>query len=113
MADTTPSMARFQCTTKEVDCRSLPWSLRHSSEWVAIEDARNIAVFLMEVLTSPGVEEMANTNLGYWKEGARLCFELMVDKLDIASGEYAFPLLSNEKDAPRLCRREYEDGRHE
>ncbi|WP_298034636.1 hypothetical protein [uncultured Desulfovibrio sp.] len=113
MADKTPSMARFQCTTKEVDCRSLPWSLRHSGEWEAIEDARNLAVFLMEVLTSPEVEEMANTNLGNWRGGARLCFELMVDKLDIASGEYAFPLLSHAKDAPCLCRRGYEDGRHE
>lgn len=91
---------------------SLPWSLRHCNSDDAIDDAKNIAAFLCETVTSEQHDGFrpSDTALGDWKRGLRLCFMLLIDKLDIAGDEYAFPFSSHERSAPRLCRRNDAQG---
>lgn len=74
-----------------VKANSLPRSLRHTFEDSAISDGRNLAHFLDDFLylqaqaTDTNLSEEAN-------EGLRLIVNLLIDKLDIASGVYRFPM---------------------
>ena len=94
--------------TTEVYVRSLPWSLRHCGTSDAIQEARDIAAFLSETATTRRIDDTDpdDTALGDWKRGLELCFHLLIDKLDIASGAYKFPVLTHDRTAPHLCERE-------
>lgn len=96
-------MSNAQTSTREVYVHSLPWSLRHCSPNDALNEAHCLAVFLKGVTTSE--DNGSNTATGDWKQGLYLCFNLLIDKLDIAAGEYKFPMLTHDSDAPKLCER--------
>lgn len=88
----------------EVGVSSLPWSLRHGGcKQDIIREARDIAVFLHDATMS---EEYGNTsNMGDAMNGLRLCYSLLIDKLDIAIGDYRFPAGTHDSSAPKLCER--------
>lgn len=96
-------MSNAQTSPHKVCAHSLPWSLRHSSPNVALNEAHCLAVFLKGVTTSE--DNGSNTAMGDWKQGLYLCFNLLIDKLDIATGDYKFPEISHDPDAPKLCER--------
>lgn len=87
----------------KVQTESLPWSLRHGCGTTdIIRDARDIAAFLHDATLS---EEYGNTsNMGDTMNGLRLCYSLLIDKLDIAIGDYKFPTAGSSEDAA-LCER--------
>ena len=81
---------------------SLPRSLCHSSQTEALEEARALAFFLQYVARLPQGEEAPSEAV---KLGSDLCFDLLLDKIEIAMGVYRFPY-SGAFDAPALCIRE-------
>ena len=81
---------------------SLPRCLCHSSQTEALEEARALAFFLqLAAKLSQKEEGMSDTIV----LGSDLCFDLLVDKIEIAMGVYRFPY-SGSFDAPALCIRE-------
>ena len=81
---------------------SLPRCLCHSSRTEALEDARALAFFLQFVARHPQKEERMSDAIVL---GSDLCFDLLIDKIEIAMGVYRFPY-SGSFDAPTLCIRE-------
>ena len=81
---------------------SLPRCLCHSSQTEALEEARALAFFLQYVARLPQGEEAPSEAV---KLGSDLCFDLLLDKIEIAMGVYRFPY-SGSFDAPTLCIRE-------
>ena len=81
---------------------SLPRCLCHSSQTEALEEARALAFFLQYAARLPQGEEAPSEAV---KLGSDLCFDLLLDKLEIAMGLYRFPY-SGSFDAPVLCIRE-------
>ena len=81
---------------------SLPRSLCHSSQTEALEEARALALFLQLVARLPQKEEGGSDAIVL---GSDLCFDLLIDKIEIAMGVYRFPY-SGSFDAPALCIRE-------
>lgn len=87
---------------------SLPWCLRHhGSTPDIIDEARDIASFLCEATTErrEGGAGIGNFGIGDWHNGLYMCFKLLIDKLETASGAYEFPAPTHDRNAPRLCRR--------
>lgn len=84
-------------TPAKVQTSSLPWCLRHGCGTTEIiREARDIAVFLHDASLS---EEYGNrSNMGDAMNGLRLCYSLLIDKLDIAIGDYKFPVAGNSGD---------------
>lgn len=80
---------------------SLPHSLRALSTGEAIYTARDIARFLQAACTSMGKTDNITPQEA---RGGEICFDLLLDYLDIATGEYAFPLVGG-SDSPELCQR--------
>lgn len=81
---------------------SLPRCLCHSSQTDALEEARALAFFLQLAAKLPQKEEGMSDTIVL---GSDLCFDLLVDKIEIAMGVYRFPY-SGSFDAPALCIRE-------
>jgi len=81
---------------------SLPRCLCHSSQTEALEEARALAFFLQYAARLPQGEEAHSEAV---KLGSDLCFDLLLDKIEIAMGVYRFPY-SGAFDAPALCIRE-------
>ena len=81
---------------------SLPRSLCHSSQTEALEEARALAFFLQLAARLPQKEEGVSDAIVL---GSDLCFDLLLDKIEIAMGVYRFPY-SGSFDAPALCIRE-------
>ena len=81
---------------------SLPRCLCHSSQTEALEEARALAFFLQYAARLPQGEEDPSEAV---KLGSDLCFDLLLDKIEIAMGVYRFPY-SGSFDAPALCIRE-------
>ena len=81
---------------------SLPRCLCHSSQTEALEEARALAFFLQLVARLPQKEEGMRDAIVL---GSDLCFDLLLDKIEIAMGVYRFPY-SGSFDAPALCIRE-------
>ena len=89
---------------RRVSPRSLPSSLTHFSRSDALESARALARFLQDATEAMALSDALNKRTAY---GMFQCFELLNDKLDIASGAYQFPL-AGKFDDPELCHREDE-----
>ena len=85
-----------------VSVASLPLSLRPSSADDAVNSAGKIAAFLQAAYRCMGKygSDVSSSAI----MGGDLCFDLLLDYLDIASGKYAFPLAGN-TDSPALCAR--------
>ena len=81
---------------------SLPRCLCHSSQTEALEEARALAFFLQLAARLPQKEEGVSDAIVL---GSDLCFDLLLDKIEIAMGVYRFPY-SGSFDAPALCIRE-------
>ena len=81
---------------------SLPRCLCHSSQTEALEEARALAFFLQLAARLPQKEEGVSDAIVL---GSDLCFDLLLDKIEIAMGVYRFPY-SGSFDAPTLCIRE-------
>ena len=81
---------------------SLPRCLCHSSQFEVLEEARALAFYLQYVARLPQREEEPSEAV---KLGSDLCFDLLLDKIEIAMGVYRFPY-SGSFDAPTLCIRE-------
>ena len=81
---------------------SLPRCLRHSSQTEALEEAQALAFFLQLVARLTQKEEGMSDAIVL---GSDLCFDLLIDKIEIAMGVYRFPY-SGAFDAPVLCIRE-------
>ncbi len=81
---------------------SLPRCLCHSSQTEALEEARALAFFLQYVARLAKADEAPSEVV---KLGSDLCFDLLLDKIEIAMGLYRFPY-SGSFDAPALCIRE-------
>lgn len=93
---------------------SVPRCLRHVSPGIALEEAGAIATFLQGVTTAMHHEEGVMPSADYgW--GLSLCFDLLRDKIAIASGEMAFPLCgpSHDHNLPPLWEAREEGGDHE
>lgn len=72
------------------DPSSLPRCLCHFSREDALSDARALALFLQNVLCRE--EELTSVEESKITIGALLCFDLLLDKIEIGMGEYRFPL---------------------
>lgn len=93
---------------------SVPRCLRHVSPGIALEEAGAIATFLQGVTTAMHHEEGVMPSADYgW--GLSLCFDLLRDKIAIASGELPFPIcgLPHEEDLPPLWTPPETGGAHE
>ena len=86
----------------KVKASSLPLSLRPLSADDAIYNAREIAAFLQTAYA--GIGESDSELSSEAARGGELCFDLLLDYLDIASGSYAFPFVGY-YDSPELCTR--------
>jgi len=92
---------KILCTEKEVYIESLPRCLRHYQKSVPLEDAIRITKMLHIIF-------MAFEDNDWWTEGEEglkgvdLVLRLLLDKLEIASGEYRFPNQTIIDDAPSL-----------
>lgn len=90
---------------------SIPRSLRHIAPHSALEDAAHLASFLRNVvddMLSREVGELPSDNSAL---GLSLCFDLLLDKINIAGGELSFPLsgLPHEQELPPLWNPKGED----
>ena len=87
-----------------VSLSSLPRSLRHFHPNNALEDAEYLAAFLQNVVGSLLMDGGALLDNDGSIFGLGLCFDLLRDKLAIASGELPFPTcgLSREENLPPL-----------
>ena len=72
---------------------SLPHSLSHITPENALRDARDIAGFLRDLDSL--MDESFPKDASFMR-GREKVFDLLLDKLDIASGTYLFPLDSTE-----------------
>ena len=81
---------------------SLPRCLCHSSQFEVLEEARALAFFLQLATRLPQKEEGVSDAIVL---GSDLCFDLLLDKIEIAMGVYRLPY-SGSFDAPTLCIRE-------
>ena len=81
---------------------SVPRCLRHVSPGIALEEAGALAVFLQGITTTRHEDGFLPSADYSW--GLSLCFDLLRDKISIASGELNFPTcgLPHEKDLPPL-----------
>ena len=96
--------------SRRVAPESVPACPRHSDRMDALYEARALSVFLQEAverLLSPG--DFLFPEDVPW--GARLCFDLLNDKLAIALGERDFPFTKYGADAV-LRNSEQEDSSH-
>lgn len=71
---------------------SVPQCLRHPHASTALEEAQALAAFLKDAVA--GIIEGASEPSKNCDYGMALCFSLLQDKLAIASGELAFPLIA-------------------
>lgn len=81
---------------KHVDMNSVPHCLRHWRNDNILEDAKHLAAFLQRA-----VEDMASSDSKIGQDdilGFSLAFNLLRDKIDIASGELPFPLSGMERE---------------
>ena len=92
----------------KAQAKSLPLSLRHSGTWEALEDARKLVSLLSEVAF---LNLIVTENKDGWlfsnqlaAGGFDLLINLIMDKLDIASGCYRFPFVGS-YDSPNLAER--------
>lgn len=92
---------------------SVPRCLRHVSPGIALEEAGALAVFLQGVTTTRHEDGFLPSADYSW--GLSLCFDLLRDKISIASGELNFPTcgLPHEKDLPPLWTPPEAGGGHE
>lgn len=94
---------------------SVPRCLRHSHPNTALEEAECLAAFLQNVVGSLLIEGDGLPVKDGSDMGLSLCFDLLRDKIAIASGELNFPTcgLPHEKDLPPLWEPAREDAGHE
>lgn len=92
---------------------SVPRCLRHVSPGIALEEAGAIATFLQGVTTTRHEDGFLPSADYSW--GLSLCFDLLRDKIAIASGELPFPTcgLPHEEDLPPLWTPPEAGGAHE
>lgn len=92
---------------------SVPRCLRHVSPGIALEEAGALAVFLQGITTTRHEDGFLPSADYSW--GLSLCFDLLRDKISIASGELNFPTcgLPHEKDLPPLWTPPEAGGGHE
>ena len=83
-------MSTKHTTAAKVRPESLPRCLRHGYSGSVLEDAKQLVIFLEEI--------------SGWL-GLGLVLDLLRDKIEIASGEYKFPLSGSSSD-PVLVERE-------
>lgn len=76
---------------------SVPSCLRHDSAEGVLEDARNLAAFLEEAMDGMFASDFCPSNGS--RMGMSLTFSLLQDKLNIALGNLAFPLVEHGADA--------------
>ena len=81
---------------------SLPRCLCHSSQTEALEEARALSFFLQFVARLPKRDEEPSDAI---RLGSDLCFDLLLDKIEIAMGIYHFPHCGS-FDCPMLFARE-------
>lgn len=82
---------------------SLPHSLRHASSADALDDARDLAFFLRDV-----VFLTRNAEINMEKDaqrGMETVMGLLIDKIEIADGRYLFPLVGAPDTTENLARR--------
>lgn len=83
---------------------SVPRCLRHFHPNNALEEAEHLAAFLQNVVGSLLIEGGGLPDNDGSDIGLSLCFDLLRDKIAIASGELPFPTcgLPHEEDLPPL-----------
>ena len=91
------------CREREVALESLPRCLRHYGENVPLEDAIRLTKMLDILFMSFEGGDWTDGKEGL--KGVSLVLDLLLDKLEIASGEYKFPLLDHGRDALVLVER--------
>ena len=94
---------------------SVPRCLRHVSPGIALEEAECLAAFLQNVVGSLLIECGGLPDNDGSDMGLSLCFDLLRDKIAIASGELPFPIcgLPHEEDLPPLWTPPEAGGAHE
>lgn len=94
---------------------SVPRCLRHFHPNNALEEAEYLAAFLQNVVGSLLIEGDGLPVKDGSDMGLSLCFDLLRDKIAIASGEMAFPLCgpSHDHNLPPLWEAREEGGDHE
>ena len=95
MSKTTFSASKSLCYVRP---DSVPMCLRHGIETSAVYDAQNLAAFL-QAATESILKDDSNFNGDSVVMGLDLCFDLLRDKLTIASGELPFPLTCDDAKA--------------
>jgi hypothetical protein len=87
-----------------VYCPSLPHSLRHCAKDDALYDAEMLTRFLVEIAPYLGQSEIGLSTKGAL--GLERVLDLLLDKIEIGSGTYKFPLIGWKEDDPALAERE-------
>ena len=94
---------------------SVPRCLRHFHPNTALDEAECLAAFLQNVVGSLLIEGDGLPVKDGSDMGLSLCFDLLRDKIAIASGELPFPIcgLPHEEDLPPLWTPPEAGGAHE
>ena len=95
---------KILCTETEVAVKSLPRCLRHCGKGDSLEDSIKITKMLRILFMALEDPDWTDREAGL--EGMELVLALLLDKLEIASGEYKFPILTHDLEAPALVERE-------
>lgn len=101
-------------TSASVRLSSVPRCLRHGVTNCALDDAGELAAFLQNAVDALFAEGDSLPD-GGGRRGLSLCFDLLRDKIAIASGELNFPTCGHphEKDLPPLWTQPETGGSHE
>jgi hypothetical protein len=75
---------------------SLPRSLRHHARGEALDDAIDMVHTL--ILITESLSDDVCTDTGAVKRGVSCYMDLLLDKLEIAAGEYQFPFVGSNSD---------------
>lgn len=92
------------CNVKEASSDSLPLSLRHGNIYDAISEAQQLFELLRELCTAMDNKDFVFESWG----GLSLMLDFLQDKMEIATGEYKFPLSDYTNDSPALVKRRHD-----
>ena len=102
---TAPQRARRVLADMQgVYVHSLPRSLRHLSVGDALNDAKDLILFLQEMVNGMDAAEEPMGSRAY--RGLARVLDLVLDKLEIGDGSYKFPTFSWEDKTPMLAERD-------
>lgn len=101
-------MGNVLCNGGKVTVTSLPHCLRHMTTHCAADDARELVIFLDEIVFAMQCAK-GDAYLSRGHAGLALVLGLLLDKIEISSEQYKFPTHGPGDDVPALVARGWEE----